>query len=611
MKEKPTKKSITASLAMRIFLINALILVVPLLMHSVISYRDEYEIRLKDRFQLLKILGTNRARLIEDLFRGQETILRVVEQELVDGKRYPAGEKLQTYFDQIVSLAGASNLFYLELTENGDFACKAYAVSCDEETKNLKKFLGKKRFEYTRFFPEENRALFYVGTTVFSPKTGNPIGLLIIADSAEKLVRGFASLQDAATLNLSFVTESHRIIASSSPYLWGKLVGATNTKKEPGSIPLVPVPGVPGGFFLEERLLAVPFSVPGIPGYMLLDLPLKDLKNLHIDRYIRRLVFLLFLILVVGGGIALLCTIRMARPLRSLLSHMNGVQEGKVQARYQKDPLGFEINTLGENFNAMIESLLREQKLAQKERSQKELYEKELLFGQDIQENLLRFDQKDLPIDVASYYASSKEVGGDFYDLFYKGENTLYFSLADVSGKGVSACLYALGLRSSLRTSVATAPLDLALQRANHLFSIDAKDTGMFASIWAAYYEMSTQTLTYLNAGHWPAILRRKEGKILSLDTGSPSIGIEENSLFVPEKIHIGPGDLLLLYSDGIIEMRGARGEMYGKKRLEQCLKDTEDLSAKEVMSKIIDDYDAFRGEQKPEDDVTILLLLF
>ncbi len=609
MGKQPTQKSVVLSLAARIFFINVLILVLPLLVHSVFSYREEYKLQVKDAFTSLRIIASNRARLLQDLFKAQENMLRLVEQVVVNKKKDTNRVSLKKYFQEATSLSDAWNLFYLKIGPKGTLECAASARPCSPLLPQLQKFIGDKRFLYVRGFQGEARALFYVGKTVFDPKTGSPLGLLIVADSAEKLVQGFAHLDQSSSLSLSFVDGENEILASSEPQLRGQQV--VEGEHASSNFSLVPMAGIEKGFLFRGNNLAVKFSVPGLPGYLLLDILESHVKSLHIDIYLYRLGLLLFFIVIVGGAICIGCTLRMARPLRELFSVMDLVRSGETNARYRQDRLGFEINTLGSHFNSMIRAVLDEQKKSAKERAQKEIYAQELLFGHEIQESLLRFDKSGIPIDVESYYASSKEVGGDFYDLFFKDQDTLYFSLADVSGKGVSACLYALGLRSSLRTSVPIASLEQALFRANHLFYLDALDTGMFASIWAAYYQIKTGELTYVNAGHWPSLLRRKTGEILSLDTKAPSLGIEDNSTFSPETITLFPGDVLVLYSDGILEMRNARGEFYGKERLQRSLKNTADFSAAEILDSISADYDAFRGALKPEDDVTVLVLRF
>ncbi len=224
MGEKPTKKGIAASLAMRIFFVNIVILVLPLLIHSIISYRHEYRIRMRDAFHSLRIIGFNRQKLIEDLFHYQETVLAVVEKE-VGGWDSGVGafsfREKQAYLESVTEKVGEQNLFYITQNPKGQLQCEAYAKSCEIDSARLEGYWGKNRFYYTRFIPFQGKALFYVGITIWDSSRTHPKGLLIISNTAEKLVRGFAKLDVNSPLTLSFVSEGNKIIASSNAKLQG------------------------------------------------------------------------------------------------------------------------------------------------------------------------------------------------------------------------------------------------------------------------------------------------------------------------------------------------------------------------------------------------------
>ncbi len=374
-------------------------------------------------------------------------------------------------------------------------------------------------------------------------------------------------------------------------------------------ISLRAISGIEDGFIFGKNRLAVQFFVPGIDGYMLLDLPESAIKTLHIQEYIFRIVMLLFLIVIVGGSVSILCTIRMAKPMMHLVEVMQDVRKGMVQARFTPDALGFEINTLGQGFNRMVDSLLSAQKRVEEERVQKEIYAQELHFGHTIQESLLRYQQEDMPFLVETRYLAAKEVGGDFYDLFRINPSSVFIAIADVAGKGVSACLYSLGLRSALRSAIQSSPLAEALAKTNQLFYLDAHESSMFASIWSATYDETSRQLTYVNAGHWPAYLKKRTGALHVLDTDEGSIGIENSLSIQPKTCLLEKGDLLLLYSDGVVEMQNAHGEYYGAKRLQYLLENTGDIHPQKIVEIIEKDFAVFSGGDKPQDDITLLAL--
>ena len=150
MGKQPTQKSVVLSLAARIFFINVLILVLPLLVHSVFSYREEYKLQVKDAFTSLRIIASNRARLLQDLFKAQENMLRLVEQVVVNKKKDTNRVSLKKYFQEATSLSDAWNLFYLKIGPKGTLECAASARPCSPLLPQLQKFIGDKRFLYVR-----------------------------------------------------------------------------------------------------------------------------------------------------------------------------------------------------------------------------------------------------------------------------------------------------------------------------------------------------------------------------------------------------------------------------------------------------------------------------
>lgn len=605
MEEKPPKKGLLSSLAARIFLINAVILVLPLWVHSVTSYRKEYEIRKSDAFFSLNMAAENRASLIKDLFRSQEKILDVVKLkknflQMIEKKGF------NPFFQKIVEISNASNLFYLEKKRDGSLECISFVSRPEKIPEDAKDLLDQPHFSYTEFRPSLGGAFFYVGSSVVD-ENNEVLGYLIIANAAEKMIQGIAKERETSPLTLSYISEGNTIVASSNRKLVGLLVNEPSKKNR--SISLKRERGIKNGYIFRKNRLAVKFTIPAAEGYLLLDLPEKEVKDLQIRQYVERLFRLFFLIGILGGALTILCIIRMAKPMKRLLYIMDLVESGKKTIRYKKDAFGFEINRLGYRFNQMMDAVIEEGKKKEEERLAKEIYQKELLLGHQIQESLLKCSIDPKKIDAATYYEAAKEVGGDFFDLYLLDEKTLYLSIADVSGKGVSACLYSLGLRSSLRSSISSGRLKESVEKANHLFFVDAVETSMFASMWAGVYDLSKKSLHFINAGHLPALLRKETGEVLFLDTKNPSIGIEHPYTFSKGSTQLEKGDTLVLYSDGIIETRSKEGIFYGKNRLEKALQNTKGLLAEEILDEILQDFSDFKKGEKNEDDVTLVVL--
>jgi serine phosphatase RsbU (regulator of sigma subunit) len=361
----------------------------------------------------------------------------------------------------------------------------------------------------------------------------------------------------------------------------------------------------------SEDLLVVHEEVPSADLDLLITVPIDSIRDLEKKTYFFRLGALLFFVGVLGGGAVWLLTRRISRPLNHLAKTMARVSEGAVHARYTRDWMGFEINALGMRFNETLDAVLNLTERAEKERIAREKLAEEWRIGHDIQEGLF---PKQLPgaknLEIASAYLPAKEVNGDFYDLFVLDDGNLLIAIADTAGKGISACLFSLGLRGSLR-SLATVTRDLSeiVQRANDLFWIDARNSSMFASLWIGLYNPETATLTYCSQGHPPALLLRS-GQLEELWTGGIAMGAQKFDAVPTKQITLLPGDWLLLYTDGIIEAHDPEGNLFGKDRLRQSL-----LSAKKRelpqhwVDHLLKEISSFSLIAPQHDDITLLLL--
>lgn len=213
-------------------------------------------------------------------------------------------------------------------------------------------------------------------------------------------------------------------------------------------------------------------------------------------------------------------------------------------------------------------------------------------------------------IDLAIRFLPAKELSGDFYDLFLTNNNQLLIVMADVSGKGMSACLYAFLIRSILRAiSFKEKNLREAIEVTNHLFSLDTADSGYFATAWIGLYNPESQKLEYSCCGHPPALLQRTSGNIEELGHLSGVIGVSELQQVQTRSIAFAPGEILLLYTDGLIEARNAKNEMYGKERLKKELQQLQQRSAQELVQGLIQNVEAHTGGKPLQDDLTLLAL--
>ncbi|MDP1608377.1 MAG: PP2C family protein-serine/threonine phosphatase [Chlamydiales bacterium] len=343
-----------------------------------------------------------------------------------------------------------------------------------------------------------------------------------------------------------------------------------------------------------------------------LSVPLRAIEQYELRYYAFSAFTLLVLIGLLGGGGVILFARRVAKPFDALCRTMERVSEGAIHVRYQPDKMGFEINALGEQFNQTLDELLTRTQEAERERIHREQLAQELKIGRHIQQSLL---PSHLPvfsgIDIAPGYLPAQEVSGDFYDFFPIDEDRFLFVVADCAGKGISACLYGLGFRSSLRAfASAEAGLSQIVQKANELFMLDAGSSGFFITAWLGLYNAKTSTLEYCSQGHPPALLKRGSA-VQELSTHSIAFGVEPFTQPLVQEMTLLPDDLLLLYTDGILEAHHITSQFFGMKRLQDFLRISSFSSSSLFVNSLLSAIEEFSQGTAQYDDITLLMIRF
>ena len=377
----------------------------------------------------------------------------------------------------------------------------------------------------------------------------------------------------------------------------------------PVSIAIQEVKGATLAGVVKPDALSVRIPVANSNFYLLLTVPESAIQDLHYQQYLYRILTLLFFSGVVGGGLVALLIRRIASPLKKLCNAMDRVTEGAVHVRYEPDKMGFEINELGKQFNNTLDALLLNQALAEKERLAREKMAQELKIGREIQLSLLPKrlpDWKDL--DIGPGFMPAAEVGGDFYDLFSLDDNKLFMIVADTEGKGIPACLYALGFRSLLRSAaLKTGSLSEILLEANHLFWLDAQQSGTFITAWVGIYDREKRILTYCSMGHPPAVLKRN-GELRELGTQGIAFGATECEAIQTSQIKLEKDDLIFICTDGILEAHNSLSERFGQKRLNHFLTQINSNSSSEkIVELLFEVIQKFSIGMLQHDDITCL----
>jgi len=217
---------------------------------------------------------------------------------------------------------------------------------------------------------------------------------------------------------------------------------------------------------------------------------------------------------------------------------------------------------------------------------------------------------------LATLYAPADQVGGDFFDAFETREGRLALMMGDVSGKGMPAALVTGVLHGAVRASewsLSTADHERESGRLNALLYEKASASRYVTLFWCAY-EPKTRRLRYVNAGHNPPLLGRSRGgevQLARLEEGGPVLGLLPAARYVQAECDVCPGDVLLLYSDGLVEAGGRNGEEYGEARLSAALAESLASGPDAIRDAILASARAFAGPLPYRDDVTLVVAKF
>src|SRR5512143_572847 len=233
---------------------------------------------------------------------------------------------------------------------------------------------------------------------------------------------------------------------------------------------------------------------------------------------------------------------------------------------------------------------------------------KDMEFARTVQESFLPQKPPEVPgYRFSSHYTAALEVGGDFYDFIHLDKTRMGVVIGDVSGKGVPAALYMAKLGSDMRTLAFTERIPAeALVKLNDLLA-ERSRRGMFATLLYLELDFASGTLTISNAGHLPPIVRKANGSLVKLAAASGApLGMVPGMKFSQETAVIGPGETVVLYTDGIVESMNAKEELYGYGRSEALIrKSPSDPDA--LKTAIIGDVNRFTGLSAQHDDMTLV----
>ncbi|HLI80132.1 MAG TPA: CHASE2 domain-containing protein [Candidatus Binataceae bacterium] len=275
---------------------------------------------------------------------------------------------------------------------------------------------------------------------------------------------------------------------------------------------------------------------------------------------------------------------------------------------------------LGSNLRAAESARRRLADALDQERRMEARIEGELKAAAAIQMGLLPRQFPESPqhrdVEMYAFIEPAREVGGDLYDFLFLDADRLAFVIADVAGKGVPAALFMAMTREVIRGAMQRygEQLDRVFAEANAKVSASSADMAaegadmMFVTVFVGVIDLNCGMLSYVNAGHdWPILLGKDtRATVLSGDSGTP-LGALDDFHYPVQRRQLAPGDVLLLYTDGVTEAQDSARSFYGEGRLKQALARPKSLNPKAIVESVHDDVRRFVGRAAQFDDITLL----
>ncbi|MBN2159694.1 MAG: SpoIIE family protein phosphatase [Spirochaetes bacterium] len=335
------------------------------------------------------------------------------------------------------------------------------------------------------------------------------------------------------------------------------------------------------------------------------------LSDVVIRKEIMNLVKFIVPISLVFLGIAIVGAVVLAsitiRPVKALSHGAEIIGKGNLDYRIDINT-GDELGQLAREFNQMTVQI----KDAKKKEIESRIMEEQIEMAKEIQEGLnpTAFYNRN-GIQIKGHTKAARGVGGDYFDYIDINNSKVGALISDVSGKGVPASLIMVMIRTVFTSYITRSDVDCAsvVRAINDSLGVDfAMDK--FATLFFMIYDRETQELSFSNAGHGPLFCYRSSMNsctITKLD-GIP-IGIMEDTEYKQGRVKLNVGDIVVLYTDGVTEMRNEQGEEFGIQRLNKLVVENNNLNPEEFVQLLVAELEKFRGEEPPHDDTTMLVL--
>jgi len=322
------------------------------------------------------------------------------------------------------------------------------------------------------------------------------------------------------------------------------------------------------------------------------------------------LIGILFLVEMVSLWAGVKLTRAITGAVHELYEGTSHVREGDfgyripVKGKDQIAELAGSFNTMTENLGLLI--------VVAKE---KERLESELAIARDVQSNLF---PKDVPftrsLELKGVCSPARVVSGDYYDFMSLPGESLAFAIGDVAGKGISAALLMATIQSTMRTQLSSAngtpasglhAAKMVSLLNRQLFATTSPEK--YATFYFAIYDEQRHTLSYTNAGHLAPILLRGND-LEMLDSTGTVVGAFPTAIYEEKTISLEKGDILVAYTDGIVEPENVYGEMFGEDRLKDLVVKYSRADSAELIARTMEAVKQWTGAGELQDDMTMVV---
>jgi sigma-B regulation protein RsbU (phosphoserine phosphatase) len=325
------------------------------------------------------------------------------------------------------------------------------------------------------------------------------------------------------------------------------------------------------------------------------------------------LVLIVFILLEL---ISLVAGVQLSRSITGAVHELyEGTQHVKKYDFEYRIPVkgNDQLAELATSFNSMTANLGRLIVVAK----EKERLESELAIAREVQDQLF---PKDVPftktLELKGVCHPARMVSGDYYDFMALPHDSLAFAIGDVAGKGISAALLMATIQSTMRTQINTAAAangnykqpstaTLVANLNRQLYANTAPEK--YATFYFAMYDEAQHMLSYTNAGHLSPLLVR-EGNVSLLEPTGTVVGAFPFAVYQEKTVSLEHGDMLVAYTDGLVEPENAYGEMYGEERLQDLLLKYNSADSAEIIARAMEAVVQWTGSSELQDDMTMVV---